>query len=198
MKQQILKFRLISVCITLLILIIVNFSLAAGNIENGKKKYNRNCMECHHTDGMGILAPPFVKSTRFKSMEGVVALIDYIMPAQSADLCTGTHAEDAAEYIVNEFKFQIPDKMIDPESITDKAGRKVLFDQKCSVCHGADGKGDLARSVADSTLFKTRKAAVKFIDTLMPFHNPGKCKGTCAENAALHIIENFNLKISAN
>lgn len=85
------------------------FSLnAAGNLESGKKTYDRNCMECHHKDGMGILAPPFAESTRFKSMDGVVALIDYIMPATSPDLCTGDRAEDVAAYIIEEFKFKVP------------------------------------------------------------------------------------------
>ncbi len=171
---------------------------AAGNMESGKKKYDRNCMECHHTDGMGILAPPFVDSTRFKSIDGVVALIDYIMPATSPDLCTGDRAEDVAAYIIKEFKFKVPTDTLDPESITDAEGRKALFDRTCSVCHGADGKGDLARPIAKSTLFKTDKDCIRFIDGLMPFHNPRKCKDACAELAAQYIIDNFDLQVSGN
>ncbi len=155
-------------------------------------------MECHGTDGMGILASPFVESTRFKSMDGVVALIDYIMPATSPDLCTGTRAEDVAAYVVKEFKFQVPKDTLDPANVTDANGRKELFDRTCSVCHGADGKGDLARPIVQSTLFKTRKDCVKFIDALMPFHNPRKCKDTCAATAARYIIDNFELKLSDN
>jgi len=171
---------------------------AAGNMEDSKKIYDRNCMECHGTDGMGILAPPFVESIRFKSTEGVVALIDYIMPATSPDLCTGTRAEDVAAYVVKEFKFQVPEDTLDPADITDADGRKVLFDRTCSVCHGTDGKGDLARPITKSTLFKTSKDCVKFIDGLMPFHNPKKCKDECAANAARYIIDNFDLKLSGN
>lgn len=169
---------------------------ATGNMEDGKKIYDLNCMECHDTDGMGILAPPFVESIRFKSTDGVVALIDYIMPATSPDLCTGTRAEDVAVYVVKEFKFQIPENTLDPENITDAVGRKVLFDCTCSVCHGVDGKGDLARPLLKSTLFKTQTDCVKFIDALMPFHNPGKCKDTCADQAARYIIDNFELQLS--
>ncbi len=172
--------------------------IAAGNMENGKKIYDRNCMECHHTDGMGILAPPFVESTRFKSMDGVVALIDYNMPATSPDLCTGDRAEDVAAYIIKEFKFKVPTDTLDPEQITDADGRKVLFERTCSVCHGTDGKGDLARPIAKSTLFKTDKDCIRFIDGLMPFHNPRKCKDACAELAAQYIIDNFDLQVSGN
>ena len=173
------------------------FSLnAASNLESGKKIYDRNCMECHHKDGMGILAPPFVESDRFKSMDGVVALIDYIMPAESPDLCTGDRAEDVALYIVQEFKFKVPADSLDPESVTDAQGQKALFDRTCSVCHGTDGKGDLARAIAKSTLFKTEKDCVRFIDGLMPYHNPRKCKDDCADLTAQYIIENFNLKVS--
>jgi len=175
------------------------FSLnAAGNLESGKKIYDRNCMECHHTDGMGILAPPFVESTRFKSIDGVVAMIDYIMPATSPDLCTGDRAEDVAAYIIKEFKFKVPTDTLDPKSITDAQGRKALFDRTCSVCHGTDGKGDLARPIAKSTLFKTSKDCVRFIDGLMPFHNPRKCKDACAELSAQYIIDNFDLQVSDN
>lgn len=192
--KQILKTSFALTSITMILFSFAIKSNASGNIENGKKIYDRYCMECHHTDGMGILAPPFVESTRFKSMSGVVALIDYIMPAASPDLCTGTHAKDVAAYVVKEFKFKVPD-MLDPEDITDEAGRKALFDQTCSVCHGIDGKGDLARPIVKSTLFKTQKDVVKFIDGLMPFHNPRKCTGECAANAARHVIDNFKLKL---
>lgn len=171
---------------------------AAGNTENDKKIYDRHCMQCHGTDGMGILAPPFVKSERFLSMDGVVALIDYIMPATAPDLCVGTHAEDVTAFVVNEFKFQVPKEMIDPENITDAHGRKTLFDQNCSICHGVDGKGDLARPIVNSTLFKKREDVVRFIDGLMPFHNPKKIKGDSAVNAAQYIIDNFELKLSDN
>jgi cytochrome c len=169
---------------------------AAGNMEAEKKIYNRNCMECHDTDGMGILAPPFVESSRFKSIEGVVALIDYIMPATSPDLCTGSRAEDVATYVVQEFKFQVPKDTIDPDKITDAGGRKQLFYQTCSICHGTDGKGNPARPIVKSTLFKTSKDCVKFIDGLMPFHNPRKCKDACADNTARYIIDNFELRLS--
>ncbi len=176
---------------------VITFSFAE-NLEEGKKIYDRYCMDCHATDGMGILSPPFVESTRFKSTDGVVALIDYIMPAESPDLCTGTHAEDAAAYVIKEFKFQVPKDTLDPENITDANGRKALFERTCSVCHGTDGKGDLARPIARSTLFKTKKDVVKFISGLMPFHNPRKCKDECAANAAQYIIDNFELKLSDN
>ncbi len=169
---------------------------AAGNMEAGKKIYDRNCMECHDTDGMGILAPPFVESSRFNSIEGVVALIDYIMPATSPDLCTGSRAEEVAAYVVQEFKFQVPKDTLDPDTITDAGGRKALFDRTCSVCHGTDGKGDLARPIVNSTLFKTSKDCVKFIDSLMPFHNPRKCKDVCADNTARYIIDSFELQLS--
>jgi len=183
-------------CVAILLFTFIFAFNAAGTMEDGKKIYDRNCMECHHTDGMGILAPPFVESTRFKSMDGVVALIDYIMPATSPDLCTGTRAEDVAAYIVQEFKFQVPKDLLDPEQIVDADGRKVLFDTTCSVCHGTDGMGDLARPIAKSTLFKTDRDCVKFIDGLMPFHNPRKCKDACADNTAQYIIENFELQLS--
>jgi len=196
--KQIFKASLTFTTITIFLLFFAATTSAAGNIENGKKIYDRNCMECHNTDGMGILAPPFVESTRFKSMGGVVALIDYIMPATSPDLCTGTSAEDVAAYVVNEFKFQIPKEPFDPEEISDAAGRKELFDRTCSVCHGVDGKGDLARPIAGSTLFKTKKDVVNFIDGLMPFHNPKKCKDKCSDNAAQYIIDNFELNLSGN
>ena len=196
-KQHIKTPLNISCLITVLFIFMFTFS-AAGNMEDGKKIYDRNCMECHHTDGMGILAPPFVESDRFKSVDGVVAMIDYIMPATSPDLCTGTRAEDVAAYVVKEFKFQVPKETLDPVNITDADGRKTLFDQTCSVCHGTDGKGDLARPIAKSTLFKTKNNAVRFIDGLMPFHNPRKCKDECAANAAQHIIDNFELKLSDN
>ncbi len=189
---------LLTLTTTLLVLLfsITGASSAEGIIENGKKIYDRNCMECHHTDGKGILAPPFVESTRFKSMDGVTALIDYIMPANTPDLCTGSNADDVAAYVANQFKFQAPKEMIEPETVTDEAGRKALFDQNCSVCHGVDGKGDLAKSITGSTLFKARKDVVKFIDTLMPFHKPSKCRDACSEQAAHYIIDNFKLKLS--
>jgi len=183
-------------CITAILFTFIFIVNAAENMEDGKKIYDRNCMECHHTDGMGILAPPFVESTRFKSMDGVVAMIDYIMPAMSPDLCTGTRAEDVADYIVKEFKFQLPKETLEPANITDAMGRKALFDQTCSVCHGIDGKGDLARPIAKSTLFKTKEDAVRFIDGLMPFHNPKKCKDGCSEKTARYIIDNFELQLS--
>jgi mono/diheme cytochrome c family protein len=181
--------------ITIVLFTFVFIFNAAGNMENGKNIYDRHCMQCHGTDGMGILAPPFVESTRFKSMDGVAALIDYIMPATSKNLCNGTDAEDAAEYIVKEFKFKIPKNKFDLENITDEAGRKALFDQTCSVCHGVDGKGDLARPILKSTLFKTKNDVVRFINGLMPFHNPTKCRNQCAVNAAQYIIDNFELEL---
>lgn len=184
--------------ITIVLFAFVFTFSAAGNMEAGKKIYNRNCMECHDTDGMGILAPPFVESSRFMSIDGVVALIDYIMPATSPDLCTGTRAEDVVAYVVQEFKFQVPKDTLDPEGITDADGRKALFDRTCAVCHGTDGKGDIARSIVNSTLFKTSEDCVKFIDGLMPFHNPRKCKDACADNAARYIIDNFELQLSGN
>ncbi len=190
-------FRRISFSfITMVLFAFVLTCSAADNVENGKKIYDRNCMDCHGTDGMGILVRPVIESTRFKSTDGVVALIDYIMPATSPDLCTGTHAEDAAAYVVKEFKFQVPKDTLDPANITDAGGRKALFDRTCSVCHGIDGKGDIARPIARSTLFKTKKDCVKFIDGLMPFYNPRKCKDECAANAAQYIIDNFELKLS--
>jgi len=200
MKQvkQKIKFSLIFSLIATAVLTSAFAFSAVGNLENGKKIYDRNCMECHATDGMGILAPPLVESTRFKSLDGVVAMIDYIMPATSPDLCTGDRAEDVAAYVIQAFKYQLPKDTFDPENITDADGRKVLFDRTCSVCHGIDGKGDLARSIAKSTLFKTSKDCIKFIDGLMPFHNPRKCKDTCAENATRYIIDNFELQLSGN
>jgi len=185
-------------CIAIVLFAFVFTFSATGNMEAGKKIYNRNCMECHGTDGMGILAPPFVESSRFKSIDGVVALIDYIMPATSPDLCTGTRAEDVAAYVVQEFKFQVPKDTLDPDKISNASGRKALFDRTCAVCHGTDGKGDLARPIVNSTLFKTSKDCVKFIDGLMPFHNPKKCKDACADNAARYIIDNFELQLSGN
>ncbi len=185
----------VSIITTGLLALTFTFS-AAGNMEAGKKIYDRNCMECHDTDGMGILAPPFVESSRFNSIEGVVALIDYIMPATSPDLCTGSRAEEVAAYVVQEFKFQVPKDTLDPDTITDAGGRKALFDRTCSVCHGTDGKGDLARPIVNSTLFKTSKDCVKFIDSLMPFHNPRKCKDACADNTARYIIDSFELQLS--
>ncbi len=199
MKQINHNFNTLLTLTTVLLLLLLSFagtSMAQGNIENGKKIYDKNCMECHHTDGTGILAPPFVESTRFKSMDGVTALIDYIMPANTPDLCTGSNAEDVAAYVANEFKFQILKEMLDPESVSDAAGRKALFDQNCSVCHGVDGKGDLAKSITGSTLFKAHKDVVRFIDTLMPFHNPSKCKDKCSKHAARHVVDNFKLKLS--
>jgi len=196
--KQITHSPLIFSFITMLLFTFVFTFSAAGNMEDGKKIYNRNCMECHDTDGMGILAPPFVESTRFKSTDGVVAMVDYIMPATSPDLCTGTRAEDVTEYVIKEFKFKVPKDTLDPTTITDADGRRELFDRTCSVCHGTDGKGDLARPIAKSTLFKTKKDVVKFIDGLMPFHNPRKCKDECVDNAAQYIIDNFELKLSGN
>jgi len=196
--NRLIKIPLNISCIMAVMFIFIFAFSAAGNMEDGKKIYDRNCMECHHTDGMGILAPPFVESVRFKSIDGVVAMIDYIMPALSPDLCTGTRAEDVAAYIVKEFKFQVQKEPLDPADITDANGRKALFDRTCSVCHGTDGKGDLARPIAKSTLFKTEEDCVKFIDGLMPFHNPRKCKDECAEIAARYIIDNFELKLSDN
>jgi cytochrome c len=108
----------VSIITTGLLALAFTFS-AAGNMEAGKKIYDRNCMECHDTDGMGILAPPFVESSRFNSIEGVVALIDYIMPATSPDLCTGSRAEEVAAYVVQEFKFQVPKDTLDPDTIMD-------------------------------------------------------------------------------
>jgi len=194
--KLILKTLLTFTCMTMFFFAFIFSLSAAGNLKDGKKIYDRNCMECHGTDGMGILGPPFVKSTRFKSMDGVVALIDYVMPATSPDLCTGTRAEDVAAYAVSEFKFKVPKDTLDPATITNAKGRKELFDRTCSVCHGEDGKGDLARPIVRSTLFKTKKDTVKFIDGLMPFHNPKKCKDECADNAARYIIGNFDLKLS--
>jgi len=200
MKQVEFKVRpLLMFCLITAGLFFFAYSLnAAGNLESGKKIYDRNCMECHHTDGMGILAPPFVESTRFKSIDGVLALIDYIMPAESPDLCTGDRAEDVTAYVVQEFKFQMPKDAFDPENVTDAGGRKTLYDRTCSVCHGIDGKGDLARSITKSTLFKTEKDCVRFIHGLMPFHNPSLCKDACAENTAQYIIDNFALQLSGN
>ena len=198
MKQfeRLIKIPLKFFCITAVLFTFIFIISAAGNMEDGKTIYDRNCMECHHTDGMGILSPPFVESVRFKSIDGVVAMIDYIMPALSPDLYTGTRAEDVAAYIVKEFKFQVQKEPLDPADITDANGRKALFDQICSVCHGTDGKGDLARPIAKSTLFKTKEDTVRFIDGLMPFHNPKKCKDECAEKTARYIIDNFELKLS--
>ena len=190
-----IKAPLTASFITMVLLAFVFTFSAAGNMEAGKKIYNRNCMECHGTDGMGILAPPFVESTRFKSVDGVVALIDFIMPATSPGLCTGTRAEDVATYVVQEFKFQVLKDTLDPDKITDAGGRKALFDRTCSVCHGTDGKGDLARPIVKSTLFKTTKDYVRFIDGLMPIHNPKKCKDACADNTARYIIDNFELEL---
>jgi mono/diheme cytochrome c family protein len=153
-------------------------------------------MECHATDGTGILAPPFVESSRFKSRAGVVALIDYIMPATRPDLCTGINAEDVSAYVIEKFKFKLPQDTLDPAEISNAAGRKMLFEQTCSVCHGVDGKGDLARPIVGSTLFKSKKDLVRFIDGLMPFHNPKKCKQTCPEYTAQYLLDNFGLKIS--
>jgi len=182
--------------ITVVLLAFVFTFSAAGSMEAGPKIYNRNCMECHGIDGMGILAPPFVESTRFKSVDGVVALIDFIMPATSPGLCTGTRAEGVAAYVVQEFRFQVPKDPLDPDKITDGGGRKALFDRTCSVCHGTDGKGDLARPIVKSTLFKTTKDYVGFIGGLMPIHNPKKCKDACAEKTARYIIDNFELELS--
>ena len=171
---------------------------ASGNMENGKKIYDRHCMQCHGTDGMGILAPPFVESTRFKSLDGVVALIDYIMPATNRDLSIGTDAEDAAKYIVEEFRFQIPKSTYDLENITNNAGRKALFDQTCSVCHGIDGKGDLALPIVKSKRFQIKDDVQMFINGVMPFHNPTKCRDKCATDAAQYIIDNFELELPAS
>jgi len=101
-----------------------------------------------------------------------------------------------AAYVADEFKFQLPAKAFDPDNVSDAAGRKELFDRTCSVCHGVDGKGDLAKSINGSTLFKTKEDVVKFINGLMPFHNPGKCKEACADNAAQYIIDNYELKLA--
>jgi mono/diheme cytochrome c family protein len=198
MKNVNLKIKrsLISPFVTMVLITFIFILSASGNMDEGKKVYDRYCMECHHTDGMGILAPPFVESSRFKSKEGVVALIDYIMPATSPDLITGTQAEDVAEYVVTEFKFELPKESVDQAGISDETFRKVLFDQTCSVCHGVDGKGDLARPIAASSLFKTKKDAVSFINGLMPFHNPKKCQDECAENTGEYIIDNFDLKMN--
>ncbi|MCF8067120.1 MAG: c-type cytochrome [Desulfobacterales bacterium] len=166
------------------------------DIKNGKTIYEQSCMDCHGKDGKGVLAPPHLESDRFKSQAGVVALVDYIMPATSPDFCTGTNAEDVSAYCTEEFKYKIPKETIAAIDATDAEGRKLLFDQTCSVCHGVDGKGDLARPIVGSTLFKTGEDVVKFIDGLMPFHNPRKCKDECAANTARYVIDSFDLKLS--
>ena len=186
--------------ITMVLFTFVFIFNAAGNMENGKKIYDRHCMQCHGEDGMGILAPPSVESDRFYSIDGVAALVDYIMPATSKDLCNGNDADDVAEYIVEKFKFKIPENTpentIDLTKITDKAGRKALFEQTCAVCHGNDGKGDLGPSIVKSKRFIMKGDVQMFVNGVMPFHNPTKCRDKCATNAAQYIIDNFELELA--
>ncbi len=168
------------------------------DMNNGKTIFEQACMDCHGKDAKGILAPPFLESDRYHSQDGVVALIDYIMPATNPDYCTGTDAVDAAQYCTEEFKIKIPEQTIVAADATNEEGRKLLFEQTCSVCHGVDGKGALARQIAGSTFFKTKKDVIAFIDGLMPFHNPRQCKDECAANTAQYISEHFELKLSGS
>lgn len=172
---------------------------ASGDLENGKVIFDQICYPCHGKDGQGILAPPFVESDRFKVLEGIIAYTDFIMPPVNSDMCTGTRAEDSAQYVQDEFNFEFTEDMIvAPDIACSAEGGKIVFSQLCSVCHGIDGKGDLARPIVGSTRFKSMEEIISFINSIMPAHNPGKCTENCAAGAARYIMDTFTIKLSQN
>ena len=172
---------------------------ASGDAENGKVIFDQICYPCHGTDGQGILAPPFVESTRFKALDGIIAYIDFIMPPVNSDMCTGKRAENSAQYIQNEFNFKLPEDMVVTPDISSSAkGGEIVFGQLCSVCHGIDGKGDLARPIDGSTRFKSMEEIISFINSIMPVHNPSKCTENCASGTAKYIMNTFHIKLSQN
>jgi DMSO reductase family type II enzyme heme b subunit len=157
---------------------------AQGNAENGKKVYEKRCAWCHGWEGAGDgpaaerLSPPprdftsgmyKIKTTPFDEMmpndEDIFRMINDGMPDTSMpgwkDILTEQERWDLVAYIKTFAGFEgKPSKQLEygkqvkssAESI--ERGKKLFID-RCSECHGEEGRGDAMKKLKDDLGFRT-------------------------------------------
>lgn len=76
---------------------------ATGNVERGKRIYNKLCVECHGPKGEGVPGKHRDPLHGSLSLEKLAQLIDKTMPEDAPEKCTGQDAVDAAAYIYETF-----------------------------------------------------------------------------------------------
>lgn len=178
-----MKMRIVSSLISAVILSTPVYA-AQGNIENGKKVYEKRCAWCHGWEGAGDgpaaerLNPPprdltsgmyKIKTSSFEEMfpndEDIFRMITDGMPSTSMpgwkDILSEQDRWDLVAFIKTfggiegkpakqaEFGKQVKSSK---ESI--ERGQKLFVD-RCSECHGEDGKGDATKKLKDDLGFRT-------------------------------------------
>lgn len=173
----------------IVVILIPNLVLAAGNAEKGKEIYNKRCWWCHGEKGAGdgpgaeFLNPPprdFTagvykwKSTPFdeivpseqdfirmikggnnhNAIAGWTGMNGTSMPGW-ADMLSDQDTADLVAYIKGFAGLKDPEKPPINLSGAIKASTKSiengkrLFKERCSECHGEDGKGDGTKKLKD-------------------------------------------------
>ncbi|HBO84431.1 MAG TPA: hypothetical protein DD641_05555, partial [Deltaproteobacteria bacterium] len=168
-----------SILVVLAILMVSSTAMAAqGDKENGKKIYEKRCVWCHSKDGTGngpaapFLNPPprdftsgmyKFKTTQFDEIlpndENIFRMIADGMPDSSMpgwkDILKEKEMWDLVAFIKTFAGLEgKPKKQIDfskqvkssKESI--ERGKKLFID-RCSECHGEEGRGDGGKKLKD-------------------------------------------------
>lgn len=178
-----MKMRIVSLLLTAVILSTPVYA-AQGNVENGKKVYEKRCAWCHGWEGAGDgpaavrLNPPprdftsgmyKIKTTPFDEMlpndDDIFRMISEGMPDTSMpgwkDILKEQEMWDLVAYIKTFAGFEgKPAKQLEygkqVKSSAESIERgKKLFIDRCAECHGEIGLGDSIKKLKDDLGFRT-------------------------------------------
>ncbi|MDH5257499.1 MAG: cytochrome c [Gammaproteobacteria bacterium] len=147
------------------------------------------CATCH--DSVTGVAPLIADANSLIALEELTLTnkVDLIQPGNSrvvtkvaieAHQCwTAVCADDANVLLAS----------IQQWSALINAGQ-LPYEQQCASCHGADGQGVAGNIGVTRPLPLTELTAL--IETTMPTDDPTTCVGTCAQDVAQYIFNNFN------
>ncbi|MDH3973679.1 MAG: ethylbenzene dehydrogenase-related protein [Deltaproteobacteria bacterium] len=179
MKKHVLIALIISA------LLVCNAIAKPGNVENGTKVYNKRCVWCHGEEGEGDgpaaerLNPPprdfssgmyKIKTTGFDDPvpndEDIYRMIAEGMPGTAMpgwdDIISEQDMWDLVAYIKTfaGYEEEKPTDQVDYgkqiQSSEDSIKKgKELFIDRCSECHGEEGKGNAIKKLKDDLGFRT-------------------------------------------
>ena len=138
--------------------------------QRGKEIYAKQCTVCHGDYGTGAI---FDLDATHIGTRDLIGFIEHNMPYYQPQNCTGSCAEDVGAYIKS---WTVNGDI--------QRGQQLYREQKCDVCHGSNGQGPIATINANSWQLHD---LVEFINDQMPYSEPWRCTGACAQDIAAFI-----------
>ncbi len=122
------------------------FTSTVISAPDGHNLYNKHCSVCHNENGMGGIGLPlngdkvehFPRNYLFKTVR--LGREGRVMPAFSK--LSDAQINAIVDYIFSWKKTTTTDTYSDSKITGDVKNGELLFQQKCSACHGKDGKSE--------------------------------------------------------